>query len=308
MAVKGLVSSMIKFLTQQLEEGGITDDSRESLEVVIQCLESVYSVRAADAPVNIDLLKIYENAIDIAGPLSAREATPEEKAQAELLKNKGNDLMQEGKTHEAITQYSNAIELDRRNAVYYCNRAAAYNRIGNYRRAIKDCETTLQIDPTYGKAYGRMGLAFSSMDKHKDAKDCYKKALELEPDNESHKNNLELAEEKLAQQGVGNMGINGGANASGIGGTGISIPGLPNVDPAALLSNPTLIAETMANPEIQNLLRDLMSGNTERGGVMEAIMEAGQQFASQVQSASPELFDNLRRQMGGGNGPNNPGQ
>lgn len=32
----------------------------------------------------------------------------------------------------------------------------------------------------------------------------------------------------------------------------------------------------------------------------------GQQFASQVQSASPELFDNLRRQMGGGNGPNNP--
>lgn len=163
--------------------------------------------------------------------------------------------------------------MDRRNAVYYCNRAAAYNRIGNYRRAIKDCETTLEIDPTYGKAYGRMGLAYSSMEKHKEAKDCYQKALELEPDNEHNKNNLELAEEKLAQQGVSNMGI----GASGTPGAGVAAGGgggIPNIDPASFLSNPALITEAMANPEIQNMLRNLMSGNVERGGVMEALMEA----------------------------------
>ena len=53
----------------------------------------------------------------------------------------------------------------------------------------------------YGKAYGRMGLAYSSIHKHKEAVDCFKKAIEIEPENESYKSNLQLAEEKLATAG-----------------------------------------------------------------------------------------------------------
>ncbi len=37
-----------------------------------------------------------------------------------------------------------------------------------------------------------MGLAYSSLDKHKEAVDNFKKALELEPDNESYKSNLQV--------------------------------------------------------------------------------------------------------------------
>jgi tetratricopeptide (TPR) repeat protein len=40
-------------------------------------------------------------------------------------------------------------------------------------------------------------LAYSSVEKHKEAVDCFKKALELEPDNESYKSNLQLAQEKV---------------------------------------------------------------------------------------------------------------
>lgn len=40
-------------------------------------------------------------------------------------------------------------------------------------------------------------MAYSSVEKHKDAVDCFKKALELEPSNESYKTNLQLAEEKV---------------------------------------------------------------------------------------------------------------
>ena len=47
------------------------------------------------------------------------------------------------------------------------------------------------------KAYGRMGLANSSLEKHKEAVDNFKKALELEPDNESYKSNLQIAEDKV---------------------------------------------------------------------------------------------------------------
>merc|ERR1711952_622688 len=50
----------------------------------------------------------------------------------------------------------------------------------------------------YSKAYGRMGLAHSSLNKHKEAVDNFKKALELEPDNESYKSNLQIAEDKVS--------------------------------------------------------------------------------------------------------------
>ena len=42
-----------------------------------------------------------------------------------------------------------------------------------------------------------MGLAYSSVEKHNEAVDCFKRALEIEPDNESYRTNLELAKDRL---------------------------------------------------------------------------------------------------------------
>lgn len=36
-------------------------------------------------------------------------------------------------------------------------RAAAYSKLGNYTGAVQDCERAICIDPSYSKAYGRMG-------------------------------------------------------------------------------------------------------------------------------------------------------
>ena len=52
---------------------------------------------------------------------------------------------------------SRAIMFDAKNSVYYCNRAAAYNKLGNFHAAVMDCKTAIQIDSSYSKAYGRMG-------------------------------------------------------------------------------------------------------------------------------------------------------
>ena len=51
-----------------------------------------------------------------------------------------------------------------------------------------------------------MGLAYSSVEKHKEAVDCFKKAIEIEPDNESYRSNLKLAEERLAAVGSPGQG------------------------------------------------------------------------------------------------------
>ena len=44
-----------------------------------------------------------------------------------------------------------------------------------------------------------MGLAFSSLNDHYQAKEYYKKAVELDPSNESYANNLKVAQEKIAE-------------------------------------------------------------------------------------------------------------
>lgn len=159
--------------------------------------------------------------------------------------------------------FCRAIQLDGQNAVYYCNRAAAYSKIGDHQQAIKDCHTALSIDPSYSKAYGRLGLAYSSLDKHKEAKDSYQKALEMEPDNESYKNNLQVAEEKLAQQNMNNMGLRGGA--------------FSGMDLSSLLSSPALVTmarEMLSDPTLQNMVSNFMTGNVDQGGRMDVLLEA----------------------------------
>lgn len=293
MDVKGLVASIVQFLTQQLEDGGLSADSRESLEVAIQCLESAYSVQATDAPPDFNLTTVYKSLMVDVKPTLGPEATPEQKAEAERLKNEGNALVKAEKLYDALANYTQAIKLDGRNAVYYCNRAAVYSKMGNYDLVIKDCQTALSIDPQYSKAYGRMGLAYSSLNKHKEAKECYKKALEMEPDNESYKNNLQLAEEKMSQGAAAPMGF-GGA-------------GFPNVDLSQVLRNPALMQmarQMLTDPNMQSVMSNLMSGNNEQGDRIEALIEAGQQLAQQMEDANPDLIESLRQQMGGN--PNDP--
>ena len=71
--------------------------------------------------------------------------------------------------------------------------------MNNHSFALEDCRRAIQIDETYSKAYGRMGLAYASLNDHHRARECYKKAAELDPSNDSYKNNLAIAEEKVAE-------------------------------------------------------------------------------------------------------------
>lgn len=106
MAYKGLAASIIQFLTNQLDDTNITADSRESLEVAIQCLESAYSVQATDASENFDLAQIYKSTIGDTKESVEPEASSEAKAEAERLKNEGNSLMKSEMYHEALANYT----------------------------------------------------------------------------------------------------------------------------------------------------------------------------------------------------------
>ena len=134
--------------------------------------------------------------------------------------------------------------------------------MNNHYAAVEDCKRAIDMDPNYGKAYGRMGLAYSCVDKHKEAIECFKKAIVLEPENESYKSNLKLAEEKLASTGV----------SPGPGAFAMPPPGaLGGMDLGGLLGNPALMnmATTMlADPNMQQMMGQLMSGGGPMGGGM----------------------------------------
>lgn len=300
--VKRLVLSIVQFLRQQLQTADLNADAKESIEVAVQCLETAYGV-SLDDPSN-DGLRMSRTLLDIFQDAMPREQvqrtheippkpTEAQKVEAEKYKQEGNNMMKLEMYTAALECYTKAISLDGHNAVYYCNRAAAHSKLNNHADAIADCQRALEIDPKYGKAYGRIGLAYASLNEHQRARECYQKAVELDPENQSYINNLRVAEEKLRD-----MAAPGNGDARRPGGIGAGGP----VDFGTILNNPTLVnmaATLMQDPNMQNIMSGLMSGGLSQntGGGLDALLQAGQQLASQMQASNPELVEQLRRHM-----------
>ncbi|KAL0314314.1 UNVERIFIED_CONTAM: Small glutamine-rich tetratricopeptide repeat-containing protein [Sesamum angustifolium] len=97
--------------------------------------------------------------------------TFDQKILAETFKSQGNKAMQSKLYTEAIELYAFAIALCEDNAVYYCNRAAAYTQIHRYADAVQDCLKSIEINPNYSKAYSRLGFAYYAQGKYRDAID-----------------------------------------------------------------------------------------------------------------------------------------
>ncbi|GJS12351.1 small glutamine-rich tetratricopeptide repeat-containing protein 2 isoform X2 [Tanacetum coccineum] len=96
----------------------------------------------------------------------------------------------------AIECYNVAIAFGGDNAIYYCNRAAAYIQTCQYAEAILDCQKSIAIDPNYIKAYTRLGYIYSvqgigALEKG------YRIATLLHP---SVRENVRAAEHKIWQQ------------------------------------------------------------------------------------------------------------
>uniref|UniRef100_A0A673WE37 Small glutamine-rich tetratricopeptide repeat-containing protein alpha n=1 Tax=Salmo trutta TaxID=8032 RepID=A0A673WE37_SALTR len=292
---KRLAISIIQFLHDQLGSGSLSSDAQESLEVAVQCLETAFEVSTDDQTLSVTqtLPEIFASATQkhpdtSQGKINTATDSPteEEVAEAERLKTDGNDQMKVEKFGAAVEFYSKAIAINPQNAVYYCNRAAAYSKLGNYAGAVQDCELAIGIDPNYSKAYGRMGLALASLNKHIEAVGYYKKALELDPENDTYKSNLKIAEQKME--------------------TPSPTGGMGGVDLAGLLSNPgfmNMASGLMNNPQVQQLINKMHFCDLY---LVTAIPSPrcvcpcpfrGQQFAQQMQQQNPELIEQLRSQI-----------
>ncbi|CAB3404378.1 unnamed protein product [Caenorhabditis bovis] len=308
---QNLVVSFLQFIRQKVARNECNADQVETFEVAIQCLEHAFALTDANYAFQPSkpLLEVFKDAEGLKTGESALPAPSEaDIAQANKLKEEGNDLMKASQFDAAVNKYNEAIKLNR-DPVYFCNRAAAYCRLEQYDLAIQDCRTALALDSGYSKAWGRMGLAFSCQNRYEQAAEAYKKALELDPNQESYKNNLKIAEDKVkeleqARASVG-PGLAGNPLA-GLFGAGAGGPAaMPNI--GQIFSDPNMLnmaQQMMTDPGISEMMNSLMSGS---GGIAD-LMAAGQRMAQHIQQTNPEMIEQLRRQFGGPGGSDDQNQ
>ncbi|KAI0159566.1 hypothetical protein GGR57DRAFT_428966 [Xylariaceae sp. FL1272] len=200
-----LALAICHFLNTSCEDGTLGSEDKESIEVAVNCISESFkvdptddaAVRSAIGTQNLaQIYGVYEK-LKSATPAaagsssSASSTTPnaeptsklptdEEKARAEDLKVQGNKAMNAKDYPKAIDLYGQALALNPGNALFLSNRAAAYSAAKDHESARADAEAAVSSDPTYTKAWSRLGLARYALGDAKGSMEAYKKGIEYE--------------------------------------------------------------------------------------------------------------------------------
>ncbi len=94
------------------------------------------------------------------------------------LKN-GDNFSDQEKWSEAISEYTQAIEIAPKLAEAYNNRATAYTEKGEYTKAILDCNKVIEMDPESVVAYYNRSIAYLYNQQFQKALDDTDKILQL---------------------------------------------------------------------------------------------------------------------------------
>ncbi|TRY55264.1 hypothetical protein DNTS_015744 [Danionella cerebrum] len=104
------------------------------------------------------------------------------------LKQSGNECFKAGQYGEALTLYSQAIQLLEKSGqkknedlgILYSNRAASYLKDGNCSECVKDCTMSLELVPFGFKALLRRAAAYEALERYRQAYVDYKTVLQID--------------------------------------------------------------------------------------------------------------------------------
>lgn len=100
---------------------------------------------------------------------------------AENNKNLGNEAYKKGDFPTAMKYYNESAIQNPSDAKLFRNRAACYSKLMAFPDALKDCETSIKLDPTFVKAHVQKGAVLLVLKEKSKAMAAYAKALELDP-------------------------------------------------------------------------------------------------------------------------------
>ncbi|CCD26793.1 uncharacterized protein NDAI_0I02240 [Naumovozyma dairenensis CBS 421] len=175
-------SLIISYLSYLTNNNVLDEDKKESLRVAITCIGESFSLDGDILPTSLKERTLKTILQENLNTLEATQKIHNEEAEA--LKKEGNEAMIEGQYEEAIKKYTEAIQFSK-NVAYYSNRSLAYSKLGRYEDAVNDATLAINIDPSFSKAYSRLGYAKCCQDKLEDGMTAYKRAIDLEGTNAS---------------------------------------------------------------------------------------------------------------------------
>ncbi len=94
---------------------------------------------------------------------------------------KGTSYANKGQFDQAISDYTNAIEINPKYAEAYYARGIVYYDQGEYDQAISDFTKAIEINPKFAEAYYNRGIVYKNKDQYDQAISDYTKALEINP-------------------------------------------------------------------------------------------------------------------------------
>ncbi|XP_055320961.1 RNA polymerase II-associated protein 3 [Sitodiplosis mosellana] len=121
---------------------------------------------------------------------------------ANEFKIRGNNCVKAGEYQKAVHYYTEAIRLNKSEAVYYTNRALCYLKQNKFNECIADCTTAVGLDGKAVKAYYRRMQAREQMKSDLEAalSDC-KTVLRIDPKNVDAQKSLDRLERLLKASG-----------------------------------------------------------------------------------------------------------
>lgn len=179
---------------------------------------------------------------------------PVDKVEAERQKALGNEFIAANKPEQAVECYDKAIKLDPSNHIYFSNRAAAYSMMGEHFKALEDAKQSCSLNPSYSKAFNRLGKAHLALGEPEEAVKAFERAVELEPKDANLKASLEAA--RRAAFGEGSEDYSALDSSSSSAG---KMPNLGGMDFASMMNNPQFMSmaqQMMQSGALNDMLKD----------------------------------------------------
>lgn len=263
-----LALAIIKFLETSVSNKTVSEDFAESIDVAIDCIADAFEVNKADASASDAKLggKGLLEAVNSAAPADVKPALApldaDTKAKADALKAEGNKAMAAKDFDTAIAKYSEAIALDSSNVVYLLNRAAAYSSSSQHALAVEDAKAAIALDPTFSKAYSRLGLAQYALGNAKEAMNAYKSGMDVEgaQPSEAMKRGYETAKKRVEEDEEDSVAATERSADTGAGaGAGAGAGGLPDLASMFGGGGMPSLSDMMNNPQVMQAAQSMMS-------------------------------------------------
>ncbi|GME72882.1 unnamed protein product [Ambrosiozyma monospora] len=344
---KDIASLINNFLNSSLKNDSIPEDNRESIEFAIESINDAFQIDETYKSTVFggkSLPALLDQALVSGSAPSSSASTPEQsnkektdsvpvhidevdekvKENAEALKLQGNKAMAQKDFDTAIAKYTEAIKLVPTNAVFYSNRAAAYSSLRKHELALQDAIKATEVQPTYAKAWSRMGLAKYAMGDAKGALKAYEQGLKVEGEKptDAMKKGYETAKKRVAEELSSALGSESestpsttrgpaSSDSSDSTGAGAGAGGMPDLSSllgglggaggagglGGLLNNPQIMQAAQQMMQNPDAMREMMSSLGGLGGAGGA--GGAPDFASMMNNPA---IQNMARNFMGGNG------